>query len=250
MITLKNKVALITGSSRGIGRGLALKYAEHGAKVIITYHQNEEAGLAVLNEINRKGGEGICCRLDVSKQKSIKALFEKITEAYNTLDILVNNAAILEQKPCELITVDEWDEMFAVDCRGVFLCCQKAVEIMQKNEFGRIINMTSIGGQWGGNLAVHYSAAKAAVISITRSFARIYSEYNITSNAISPGLVETDMSRKETATREGMKKIEAIPIKRMATIDEISKVALFLASEMSTYITGQTINVNGGMYFG
>jgi len=247
---LDDKIALVTGSSRGIGRGIALTFAEHGARVVITYNRNEQAGLDTTKEILDKGGEGTCRHLDVRDPVSINRLFDEIKEKYGTLDILVNNAAILEQKPCETILPEEWDEMFAVDCRGVFLCSQQAVKIMQPKRFGRIINITSIGGQWGGNLAVHYSAAKAAVISITRSFARIYSAYNITTNALSPGLVETDMSRAETATEAGKWKIEAIPLKRMATIDEISHVALFLASDSASYITGQTINANGGMYFG
>ncbi len=250
MINLTDKTAIVTGSSRGIGKEIALKLAMHGARVVVTYIKDEEAGKNTLKKIEETGGQGLCLQLDLVDQKSIKTLFQKTFNHFGNIDILVNNAAILEQKPCENITADEWDNIFAVDCRGVFLSCQEAVTIMQKNKFGRIINMASIGGQWGGNLAVHYSAAKAAVISITRSYARIYSKYGITSNAISPGLVLTDMSQNEMNTIEGNKKLETIPMERMATVAEISHVALFLASDMSSYITGQTINVNGGMYFG
>ena len=162
---------------------------------------------------------------------------------------MVNNAAIAQEKPFDTITDADWDHMMAVNLRGPFMSCQEVLPGMVKRGFGRIISITSIGGQWGGFNQVHYASAKAGLIALTRSLARIYSAHGITTNAVAPGLVQTDMLARELDSEEGKAKVRNIPIGRMATMEEVASVGVFLASDDASYITGQTINVNGGMLF-
>ncbi|GAB6173409.1 SDR family oxidoreductase [Paradesulfitobacterium aromaticivorans] len=247
---LENRVALITGASRGIGKAIAIEYAREGAKIAVTYHKNQSKAEEVLRFIRSMGGEAILIPLLVENRNSVKDAVKMVLDQWNRIDILVNNAAVLEQKPFTEISDEEWDRILRVNLKGAFICCQEIAPIMESRGWGRIINIASIGGQWGGNLAVHYSASKAGLISLTRSLARIYSPKGITTNAISPGLVLTDMSSGELLTEEGRKKASAIPLGRTADPTEIARTAVFLASEDASYITGQTVNVNGGMYFG
>ena len=169
---------------------------------------------------------------------------------FGKINILINNAAIAQEKPFETITDEDWDNMMAINLRGPFILCQEVIPDMIEQGWGRIINICSVGGQLGGINQVHYAAAKAGLINLTKSLARIYSKNGITSNAVSPGLVDTDMAAQELTTPAGKEKVRNIPIGRIATAEEIANVVVFLASEKASYITGQTINVNGGMYFG
>ncbi len=231
---LKNKVAIITGAAQGIGKAIAEEFKKHGALVVRTdIKEIKEENFWIMDIVDRNG---------------VKNVFTEIKNKYSRIDILVNNAAISFQKPFETITDYDWEKMLKINLQGAFICSQEAIPYM-KDRGGRIINISSIGGQWGGNLAVHYSAAKAGIISLTRSLARIYSKDNILTNCIAPGLVCTEMSKKELETEAGKEKIKSIPIGRVADPEEIAKIAVFLASEYSSYITGQTINANGGMFF-
>lgn len=242
---LKNKIAFITGAEQGIGKEIAVEMAKQGATVIVTGLDTSKCQ-KVARQI---GNKSIGFKMDITNQEEVVKIFKLATNNFGRLDILVNNAGILQQKPFETITMAEWDKMFEVDLRGAFFCSQEAVKYMQKNKSGRIINISSIGGQWGGNLAVHYSAAKAGVISLTRSLARIYSKDNILTNCITPSLVLTDMSKNEMKTEAGKEKLKNIPLGRAASPKEIADIAIFLASDMASYITGQTINANGGVFF-
>ncbi|MEW5920309.1 MAG: 3-oxoacyl-ACP reductase family protein [Bacillota bacterium] len=246
---LKNRVAIITGSSRGIGKAIALEMAKEGAKVAINYLSNEEKAQSVVKKIEKEGGKAIAVKADVSKRDEVRKMIAFTVEKFGTMDVLVNNAGILQQKPFETITDAEWDKMFEINMKGPFICCQESIPFMLKNKFGRIINISSIGGQWGGHLAVHYSAAKAGIISLTRSLAKIYAKDGINTNCISPGLVLTEMSAAEMETEAGREKLKSIPINRPASPEEIARIAVFLASEDGSYMTGQTINANGGMLF-
>ena len=165
------------------------------------------------------------------------------------ISVLVNNAAIAQEKPFETITDDDWERMLKVNLQGPFICCQEVIPEMIKQRWGRIINVTSIGGQWGGYNQVHYAAAKAALINLTKSLAKLYSGKGVLTNAVAIGLAKTDMSGSELESDEGKKKVMGIPIGRIATIDEVANTVKFLCSDDASYITGQTINVNGGMYF-
>ncbi|WP_061313284.1 SDR family NAD(P)-dependent oxidoreductase [Clostridium botulinum] len=246
---LNNKVTIVTGASRGIGKAIAIEMAKEGAKVIVNYNNNKEKAMKVVMEIEDIQGTAIAVKADVSKRDEVKKMIDIAIENFGGIDILVNNAGILQQKPFETITDEEWDKMFEVNMKGSFICSQECIPYMVKNNFGRIINISSIGGQWGGNLAVHYSATKAGIISLTRSLAKIYSKDGINTNCISPGLVLTEMSAAEMATEAGKEKLKNIPINRSATPEEIGRIAVFLASEDGSYMTGQTLNANGGMLF-
>lgn len=244
---LKNKTAIITGASGGIGQAIAKEFAKEGANLVICYNKNAKKA----EELSKKlKCNSIVVQLDLSNSQSIIEVVKQTVEKFNSIDILVNNGAILQQKQFEEISSQDWDNMLNINLKGPFLLSQKVIPTMKKNNWGRIINISSIGGQWGGNLAVHYSASKAGLISLTKSLAKIYSKDGILTNCIAPGLIETEMIANEIKTKEGKEKIKQIPIKRIGTPEEIAKTALFLASDDSSYTTGQTINLNGGMYFG
>jgi acetoacetyl-CoA reductase/3-oxoacyl-[acyl-carrier protein] reductase len=247
---LKGKVGVITGASRGIGRSIALKVAEKGAEVVVAYNKQKDNAEIVMNTVRSLDGKAISCQVDIAKRNSIKNLVKNTIASFGKIDILVNNAAIAQKKSFESITAEDWDNMMAINLRGPFILCQEVIPKMIEQGWGRIINICSIGGQWGGFNQVHYAAAKAGLINLTKSLARIYSKHGITVNAVSPGLVSTDMTKNNLNIDIGKKKFDDIPIGRIATPEEIASVVAFLCSDEASYITGQTINVNGGMYFG
>lgn len=248
---LKDKVCFITGASRGIGKGIALAYANEGAKTIIGYHSNEDMAKNVKNEIDKLGGsESSILEIDISNVDSTRVAFDKIIEEYGRLDVLVNNAGYLKQQELFSITENDWDKSIDINLKGTFFCSKNAIEIMQKQNSGIIINMTSIGGQIGGMKAPHYSAAKAGIISLTKSFARLGAQKNIRVNGISPGYIYTDMYKQIITKRAEEEILAEIPLGRVAEVEEVGNVAVFLASTESSYITGQIINVNGGVYLG
>jgi acetoacetyl-CoA reductase/3-oxoacyl-[acyl-carrier protein] reductase len=185
--------------------------------------------------------------IDVSERKSVR---EALARMDGTPEILVNNAAIADEKPFETITDRDWDLMLQTNLRGPFMLVQECLPGMIERRFGRIVNIVSIGGQWGGMRQVHYAAAKAGLINFTQSMAKLYSKDGLTSNAVSPGLVATDMTEAELNSEAGKQKAAQIPIGRIARPEEVAATVAFLVSEQAGYITGQTINVNGGMYFG
>lgn len=247
---LPGQVGLVTGGSRGIGRSIAMALAEAGIQVALTYNTDQKSAEEAVEAIVARGGRAIAIELTIEDGVAIRQAIAQVNSKLGPIDILINNAAIAQEKPFESITDEDWDRMFAVNLRGVFACCQGVLPSMREQGYGRIINLASIGGQWGGWRQVHYAAAKAGVISLTRSLARLYAEYGITVNAVSPGLVNTEMAASEIESEEGRQKVSNIPMKRIGTLQEIASVAVFLISKGAGYITGQTINVNGGMYFG
>ena len=245
MLLLK-KVALITGSARGIGRAIALRFSEEGASVIIC-DLDMDGAEEVYNIIKSYGREALVFKADVSDESQVKALFQKVISTYGTLDILVNNAGICKNIPIPEISGDEWDRFLRVNLKSVFLCSKEAFIIMKKKRYGRIINMGSAAGKIGGLVAgAHYSAAKAGVLCLTKSLALQAAEFNITVNAIAPGPIATHMTAEwgEEINRAFREKI---PLKRYGTPEEVAEVALFLASDRSSYITGEIIDVNGGL---
>jgi acetoacetyl-CoA reductase/3-oxoacyl-[acyl-carrier protein] reductase len=246
-----SKVAFITGGSRGIGKGIVKVLASEGYLVAFSYKTNEEMANTVSEEVGSLGGQAFGTQMFVENRASVIKAFEKIRKYYNRdISILINNAAISQEKAFETITDEDWGNMLKVNLQGPFICSQIVLPEMIKQRWGKIVNITSIGGQWGGYNQVHYAASKAGLINFTRSIAKIYSEYGITANAVAIGLTETEMSGPELESEAGKKKVANIPIGRIATIEEIANTVKFLCSEEASYITGQTINVNGGMYFG
>ena len=245
-----NRVAVITGGSRGIGSGIAKTLSKGGYKVALTYNRNSYLGCEVQDEIKSKGGEAIAIQMTIEDRKNVRDAFKKIRKYYEaSISILINNAAIAQEKPFEEITDNDWERMLKINLHGPFICSQEVLSEMIKERWGRIINITSIGGQWGGYNQVHYAAAKAALINLTKSLAKIYSGEGVLTNAVAIGLAKTDMSAVELESDGGKTKVTGIPIGRIATVDEIANTVNFLCSDDASYITGQTINVNGGMYF-
>lgn len=247
---LRDKVTFITGASRGIGAHLAKDFACEGGIVMVGYCRNALLAEQVVASIGRDGGKAAAIYIDVASRSSINEAFQKIHTDFGPVTTLVNNAGIAQEKPFQDITDDDWDHVMNVNLRGAFACCQAALPSMVAQQYGRIINVASIGGQIGGINQVHYAASKAGLISLTRSLARIYGRDQITVNAIAPGLVETDMTTHELQTEAGREKVRQIPLGRTAHYDEMNKAVRFLASQDASYITGQTLNVNGGVYFG
>jgi len=248
MIRLRGKTAIVTGSSRGIGRSIADTLIQSGASVVVTYNKNKKMAEEIIKK--DKSGKSIALQLEISNRASIRTAKKTVLDTFNSIDILINNAAIAQEKPFDTITDEDWDRMMSVNLRGPFAFSQEVLPHMIKQNWGRIVNISSIGGIWGGFNQVHYASAKAGLINLTKSLAKIYSKDEITVNAVAPGLVATDMSKNELNTRAGKKKVESTPIGRIANLEEVSNVVLFLCSNEASYITGQTINVNGGMYFG
>lgn len=247
---MKDRLALITGASRGIGREIALNLCRTGHRAIFTYETNADAAELAIEELHREGFSALALQMTVEDRHSVVSVLDEIRGQWGSIDILVNNAAISQEKAFATINDQDWDRMMAVNLRGPFICAQECLPHMIAKSWGRIINMTSIGGQWGGFNQVHYAASKAALINFTRSLAKLYSGSGVTTNAVAVGLVPTDMSAEELVTEAGRAKVEAIPCGRLGTVQDIANTVAFLASDRSEYITGQTINLNGGMYFG
>jgi NAD(P)-dependent dehydrogenase (short-subunit alcohol dehydrogenase family) len=244
------RVALVTGGSGGIGRAIAATLAVRGHAVALTYATSERTARDIADGIERNGGRAIAVRLIAEDRMVIRRAADEVRERLGTISVLVNNAAIAQEKPFLDIGDDDWDRMFAVNLRGPFACAQEVLPDMLRQGWGRIVNISSIGGQWGGVLQVHYACAKAGLNNLTRSLAKLYSGQGVTTNTVAPGLVGTEMIAKELDTAAGREKVRNIPTGRIATPDEVAAVVAFLASDDAAYITGQTINANGGMYFG
>ena len=244
-----NKLILITGGNQGIGKSIVLEAIKNGYKVAFTYNSNKKEAIEFLDTLNFKDVEAF--QYTLGKRENVKKLLEDIQKRFNqTPYYLVNNAAVLIQKDFEKISDEEWDFVINTNLTGVFQLVQELIVRMKENNFGRIVNISSIGGQIGGNLAVHYATSKAGIISFTKSMAKIYSKYNVLTNCIAPGLVNTKMIEKELNTEAGQEKLKSIPVGKITNPYEIAKLVLFLLSENNETITGQTINANGGMYFG
>ena len=242
-----SKIAFVTGASRGIGKAIAIKMLENGYKVGIGYNQQKENAVAITEQYEK----AIPVQVNIADRNSIKnAISEFENKAGGSIEIIVNNAAIVQEKPFATLTDEDWQNMLNINLASAFKFSQEVLPGMIKKEWGRIINIVSIGGQWGGFNQVHYAAAKAGLINFTMSMAKIYSKQGITTNAVSPGLVATDMSQRELQSEAGKKKVENIPLGRAGLAEEIASAVYFLSTDEASYITGQTINVNGGMYFG
>jgi acetoacetyl-CoA reductase/3-oxoacyl-[acyl-carrier protein] reductase len=236
------KLALVTGAGSGIGKATALALLEAGYQVACGYNANR-AGAEAIRHPNARA-----VKIDIASRASIRRALAQTRKAFRRdIDILVNNAALVQEKPFETLTDADWDRMLAVNLRGAFILAQESLPAMAKRKWGRIVNITSIGGQWGGMRQVHYAAAKAGLINLTHSLARLYSPLGITANAVAPGLVATDMIRKELKSRSGKQKAAQIPVGRIAEPEEIAAGVVYLVSDGAAYVTGQTLNINGGM---
>lgn len=242
----EGKTAVVTGAGRGIGKGISIALAAEGAKLAICA-RHEETINPVAEEIKKNGGEAVPFVYDVSDEEHVNEFVNKVYESYGRVDIVVNNAGITRDNFFLRLSTEDWDLVMAVNLRGTFLCTRIFARKMVRQKWGRIINMASVAGEAGNVGQANYAASKAGVIAMTKSAARELARYGITVNAVSPGLIETDMiADMEDTVREGMK--ETIPVGRIGRVDDIAAAVLFLASEEASYITGQTLRVDGGLY--
>jgi len=244
---LKDKVALVTGSSRGVGKSIAIAFAKEGAKVMVNYTSNEKAANEVLETIQKMGGQARVFKADVAKKAEAQALVQATVDAFGGLDILVNNAGFTRPAMMLKMTEEQWDAVVNIHLKGAWLCAQAAAPHMIAKNSGKIINVTSVAGMVGTVGQINYSAAKGGVISMTKSMARELARNNICANVISLGIVPTDMSEKIT-TDEKLKEIymNRILLKRFGETEELTPAFVFLASDNANYITGQLLAVDGG----
>ena len=245
--SLEGKVAIVTGSSRGIGRAIATGLAGAGAAVAVN-GRNAESVKAVAEAIVDSGGASLPVIADVSKAADVENLIQRTVERFGRLDILVNNAGISPfYKPAETMTETEWDEVMAVNLKGVFLCCQAAGRVMIPQKSGRIINISSIGGQVALPRLIAYCAAKGAVERITRVLAVEWAPHHILVNSIAPGYVESDLTKglRENPAREDAL-IRQVPLARLGKAEEIVGAAIYLSSDAASYVTGGTLCIDGG----
>lgn len=244
---LKGKVALVTGSVRGIGKAIVLFFAQQGAKVVVNYsnEQRQEEAQKVVEEIKGQGMEAIALCGDVTVAKEAQALIDQTVAQFGRIDILVNNAGITKDGLLLRMSEEAFDKVLEVNLKGTFNCSKYAVKAMVHSG-GSIINMTSVVGISGNAGQSNYAASKAAIIGFTKSVAKEYASRNIRVNAIAPGFIITDMTQK--LSEQVKEKVQQnIPIKRFGTVEEVANVAAFLGSDLSSYITGEIIRVDGGM---
>lgn len=246
MMDLNGKVVLITGGSRGIGKAIAIKLASYKANIVINYTSNKEHALKVKEEIESYGVKSIVIKCDVSKSDEVNNMIEEVVKEFGQIDILVNNAGITRDGLLMRMKEEDFDSVIDINLKGVFNCTKSATKYMMKKRYGKIINISSVVGLIGNAGQANYCASKAGVIGLTKSSARELASRNINVNAIAPGFIDTDMT---SVLNENLKEtmLKNIPQNRFGSPEDVANLVLFLASDMSSYITGQIINVDGGM---
>ncbi|WP_019120486.1 3-oxoacyl-[acyl-carrier-protein] reductase [Brevibacillus massiliensis] len=244
---LTNQVALVTGASRGIGRAIALKLAEAGAHVVVNYAGSETAAAETAAKIREMGREALVIRANIASTDEVNEMFKQALDHFGRLDILVNNAGITRDNLLMRMKEEEWDEVINTNLKGVFTCIKAATRPMMKQRSGRIINIASVVGFLGNAGQANYVAAKAGVIGLTKTSARELASRGITVNAVAPGFIDTDMTAKlPEDLREAM--LRQIPLGRLGQSEEVAAAVLFLASDAASYMTGQTLHIDGGMF--
>ncbi|RUR83084.1 3-oxoacyl-[acyl-carrier-protein] reductase [Chlorogloeopsis fritschii PCC 9212] len=242
--TLKGKVAIVTGASRGIGRAIAQELANYGANVVVNYASSSQAAEELVSQITQDGGSAIALQADVSKADQVDALVNGVMEKLNRVDILVNNAGITRDTLLLRMKPEDWQAVIDLNLTGVFLCTRAVSKIMLKQRSGRIINISSVAGQMGNPGQANYSAAKAGVIGFTKTVAKELASRSVTVNAVAPGFIATDM----TSNLNAEDILKYIPLARYGQPEEVAGMVRFLAADpAAAYITGQVFNVDGGM---
>ena len=243
---LKGKTAIVTGASRGIGRAVALKLASLGANIVLNYRSSEEEAIKVLEEVKACGVEALKIKADISKIEEVQSMIDTAKEKFGIIDIMVNNAGITKDTLIMRMKEEDFDSVIKVNLKGVFNCMKCIAPIMLKQKCGRIISLSSVVGLTGNAGQVNYAASKAGVIGMTKSLAKELGSRGITVNAVAPGFIETDMTNGLSDKYKDEYK-KAIPLRRLGKPEDVANVIAFLASDMSSYVTGQVINVDGGM---
>ena len=246
---LEGKTALVTGASRGIGKAISLALADAGAAVVIGYRERGSSALEVAEAIARNGAKAIVARIDVRDRGSVRAAVAEAEKAFGGVDILVNNAGINKPTDFDKICDEDWDEIISVNLKGPFVCAQEALISLARRGGGSIINIGSVSGQYGGPRTAHYAASKAGLISLGQVIARFGAQYNVRCNTVAAGLIESEMAAAGLQSNSVSKAAEGILLGRLGTPGEVAQAVVFLASDAASYITAQTINVNGGLYF-
>ena len=245
---LKDKVALITGSSRGIGKAIALAMAKEGANIAVCYRTRRLEAKKVASEIAKIGTKASIFQINTVDRKSVKKAVEDIMKTFGRIDILVNNAGINITNDFDKVTDRDWDMVVDTDLKGPFIVTQEVLKVMKKQKSGNIINISSLSGEDGGPRTPSYSAAKAGVLALTLNEAIFCAKYNVRVNAISPGVIASEMTEKTMHPDVKKKRLSQILLGRFGRYDEIGPAAVFLASDDSTYVTGEILHVNGGAH--
>lgn len=244
---LKDRIALVTGGSRGIGRAVVLALGRLGAEVMINYRGNQSAAEETLKQLSAQGGQGHLCPFDVSVESQTEEAVKKIVDQHKKIDILVNNAGVTSDNLLIRTKAEDWDHIIGVNLRGAILCTKAVCRTMIRQRYGRIVNLSSVVGQTGNAGQSIYAASKAGVIGFTKAVAREVASRGITINAVAPGFIETEMTAR-LASNLQEEFLRSIPVGRFGTCEEVAEVVSFLADARAGYITGQVINVNGGLY--
>ena len=243
---LSNKVAIVTGGAVGIGKFISLELARSGVKVVLNYNRSADAAQALVHEIKSFGGEAYAVQADISKYSDAEKLVSEAIRIYGTLNIVVNNAGITDDALILRMTEEQFDRVISTNLKGVWNMCKLSAKTLLKSGYGRIINISSVSGVLGNAGQTNYSASKAGVIGMTKALAREFASRNVTVNAIAPGFIETEMTQK--MSKEMMEYwINQIPLKRAGQPQEVAHAVCFLASEQANYITGHTLEVDGGL---
>jgi len=244
---LKDRVAIITGGAQGIGRAIAEKLADEGAKIVIA-DVMEEAAKKTADEIsNNKNVAALSLKVDVSSSQETEQMIKKTVEKFGKIDIIINNAGITRDNLLIRMSDDEWDKVLAINLKGVFNCSKAAAKIMMKQRAGKIVNIASVVGLMGNAGQANYSASKGGVIALTKTMARELASRNINVNAVAPGFIKTAMTEK-LSDEQKKKLTDLIPLARLGEPQDVANIVAFLCTDESSYITGEVISVNGGMY--
>lgn len=246
MFSLEGRAALVTGGGRGIGKAIAAALAQQGAKVAVIYNGSKERAEAAVGEIEQLGGEAICVKCNVADPAECENAVNAVMEKFGRIDILVNNAGITRDNLLLRMKDEEFDEVIAANLKGTFTMTRLVSKIMLKQKYGRIINLSSVSGVYGNAGQANYAASKAGVIGMTKSVAKELAGRNITCNALAPGYIETDMtSAMPEKAKEAI--LASVPAKRTGKSEEVAAAAVFFASEEASYVTGQVLEISGGM---
>lgn len=247
MLSLEGKKAVVTGSSRGIGRGCAVTLAKYGADIVVNYVESKEKAENVVTEIEDLGRRSFAVKADISKENEVKSMIKKTINKFGRMDILVNNAGVHQHLKTWELSLKDWERVITINLTGVFLCSREAVIHMKEQRSGSIVNISSCVAFTGTDHEIHYASTKSGILGFTKSLALEAAAYNVRVNAVAPGFIATDMVLP-LITDEERKELESdIPVGRLGEPEDIGEAVAFLASDLASYITGETIHVNGGL---
>ncbi len=247
--SLAGKSAFVTGGSRGIGRAIALGLAQAGANVALSYRERRDEAKQIVGAIQSLGRRAMALQMDVTDRASVEAAAKDTRAQFAPLSILVNNAGINKPTDFDHISDADWDGILATNLKGPFVCAQVFLPVLAQAGGGSIVHIGSVSGQYGGPRTAHYAASKAGLISLAQVIARFGAQYGVRSNIVAAGLIASDMAAAGMASTSVQKAADSILLKRLGTSQEVADAVVFLASDAASYITAQTLNVNGGLYF-